>query len=48
MAQGLEESRNCQGGDNDGDVRRLVDKPPEEVLQGKDETKVDQDENASE
>ena len=43
MAQGLEQRRNGEGRDHDCDVVILVDDPSEQVLQGEDKTKVDQD-----
>jgi len=41
MTQGLEEGSNCECGDYDYDIVILVDDSPEQVLQDKDETKVD-------
>ena len=42
MAQGLENRRNSQCRNYDGDIVILADDPTEQVLQGKDKTKVDQ------
>ena len=42
MAQRLEERSNSERRDHDGDIVILVDDPSEQVLQGKNETKVDQ------
>src|SRR5436853_220196 len=42
MAQGLEERRNSQRRDHDGDIIILADDPPEQVLQSKYKTEVDQ------
>ena len=41
-AQGLEERGDRECRDHDGDIVLLVDDPPEQVLQSKDEAKVDQ------
>ena len=46
MAQGLEERRNGEGRDHDGDSVILVDHSPQQGLQGKDETKVEQSQQA--
>ncbi|HEX6552190.1 MAG TPA: hypothetical protein VF026_05465 [Ktedonobacteraceae bacterium] len=41
-SQGLEQNSNNKRRNHDGDIVILVDHPPEQVLQGNDETKVDQ------
>ena len=42
MAQGLEKRSNCERRNHDGDIVILVDDPPQQVLQGKDKTNIDQ------
>ena len=42
LAQGLEEGRNRQGGDDDCDIVILVDAAAQEVLQGNDTANIDQ------
>ena len=41
MTEGLEEEKNDQGGDNNGNITVLVDDCSKQVLQGKDEAEID-------
>ena len=46
MTQGLEEGSNGERRDYNGDIVILIDDSPEQVLQGKDEAKVDRSKDA--